>query len=100
MIVAFCKASGFTVPRNFDIAQPTAKFVAVDTSTAPPTLVSRSSYMESEVIAYLTSPNNSGRLFRVFDFKRFVELHYPGTGKKLVKGAAFEWKTGVPPASA
>jgi hypothetical protein len=100
MVSAFCLASGFVVPRNFDIAQPVAKLVAVDVSATPPVLVSRSSYLESEVIAFITQPDNAHRAFRVFDFKRLIELHYPGTGKKLLKGVAFEWSTGAPPAAA
>ena len=100
MIAAFCDASGYVMPRNFDISHQTYRFIAVDMSASPPTLVSSSGFMESRVIDHITSPDNAGRVFRVFDFKRFIELHYPGTGRKLLKGAAFDWRTGAPPAAA
>ena len=100
MIAAFCEASGYVMPRTFDIAHQTYRFVAVDVSASPPTLVNSSGFMESRVIEHITSPVNAGRHFRIFDFKRSVELHYPGTGRKLIKGTAFDWRTGAPPAVA
>jgi hypothetical protein len=94
-IAAFCKASGFALPSNFDISQPTFRFVAVDCSTSPPTVVNRSAFMASKVIKHITSSSNAGKSFRIFDFKRSVELRYPGAGNKLVKGEAFSWSAGV-----
>src|SRR5690349_1727399 len=94
-VAAFCKASGFVLPNSFDISQPTFRFIAVDCSASPPTVVNRSAFMASKVIKHITSPANVGKSFRIFDFKRSVELHYPGAGNKLVKGQAFAWNAGV-----
>lgn len=52
--------------------------------------------MESRVIEFLTSSDNNGRSFRIFDFKRHIEVFYPGYGSKLLPGAAFDWRAGVP----
>ena len=94
-VAAFCAASGFDLPRSFDIAQPTFHLIAVDCSVTPPAVVKRSAFMQSSVIAHITSTQNAGKSFRIFDFKRLVELHYPGSGNKLVKGSAFDWQAGV-----
>src|SRR5262249_51983225 len=95
MVKSFCEASGFEVPRAFDISQPTFRLIAVDCSATPPTVVKRSAFMQSAVIAHISASENIGKRFRIFDFKSFVEMHYPGSGNKLVKGQPFNWQTGV-----
>jgi hypothetical protein len=95
-ILAFCNASGVAVPKNFDIANPTFRLITIDYSSTPPTLFKCSTYIESEVVEYITSPQNSGKKFRIFDFKRFIELYYLGTGTKLQKGNPIDWRIGVP----
>jgi hypothetical protein len=98
-VAAFCAASGYVMPRNFDIAQPVYRLVVVDLSTQPPQLLPRSTYLEADVLAHCRAPESVGNEFRIFDFKRGVELHDPRTGKRLLKGQAFDWRLGAPAAA-
>jgi hypothetical protein len=95
-VLAFCRASGFEVPKAFDRSPQTYRYIVVDTSCAPPLLHKQSGFRDSQVIDFLAAPENAGRTFRVFDFKRYIEVFYPGHVRKLLAGPAFDWQRGAP----
>ena len=95
-VIAFCRASGFRVPGNFDASPRTYRYVLVDVSQTTPVLHKQSGFMQAKVIAFVRAPENAGRRFRIFDFKRHVEVHDPGAGTKLIGGQPFDWNLGPP----
>jgi hypothetical protein len=88
-IVEFCRGNGIVVPNNFDAPQSTEKLVLVDNSRSPPTLFSRSTYQEKELLAWGQELMGQGKAVRFFDFKRQCELILDQSGK-LVRGAAID----------
>jgi len=89
--MAFCAREGIVVPPAFDRSKGSDRLALVDMTSEPPTLVSRSTYLESRLIAFLDRAENANRRFRILDFKRGCELQRSGE-KKLVRGAAFDFK--------
>lgn len=90
-IEAFCEREGVVVPPGFDRSKASDRLVLVDATSDPPALVSRSTYLESSVIAFLDRAENANRHFRILDFKRGCELHRV-EGRKLSRGSAFDFK--------
>lgn len=88
-ILAYCQANGITVPENFDAPKSSDKFALLDLTTSPPSLVSRTTYLESEIVEFLARPENQSKRFRLLDFKRGVELSCTSEGK-LEKIGAFQ----------
>jgi hypothetical protein len=90
-ILYYCETNGVVVPKDFDAPKSSDKFAAIDMTSQPPVLVKRTTYMEKEVIQFLQEPENSGRSFKILDFKRGLELVYEG-GNKLSKVGTFDCK--------
>ena len=90
-ITAYCAREGIVVPPGFDRSKGSDRLVLIDMTSEPPTLVSRSTYLESSVIAFLDRAENAHRRFRILDFKRGCELQR-SEGKRLKRGAAFDVK--------
>jgi len=87
-ILAYCESNGVSVPPGFQV-RTAEKFAVINVSSVPPRLVAVTSYLESEIIEFLTHPRNASSVFRVLDFKSGHELRYVG-GKHLVRAATFE----------
>lgn len=62
------------MPPNFDITKSTERYIAVNMSASPPTLVSRSTFFPKEVIAFLLKPENADTTLKVIDLKRGCEV--------------------------
>jgi hypothetical protein len=73
--------NGIVVPKNFDTPKSSDKYALVDITSQPPTLVSRTTYLESDVRDFLSRPENRERKFRLLDFKRGLELSCSIEGK-------------------
>ena len=91
-IVEYCERNGVVVPSNFDAPKSSDKFVIVDVTDNPPTLVPRSTFLSGQVIGYVTDSKNRGRQFRILDFKRCCELTLSESGK-LLRGPSFDGKS-------
>ena len=88
-ILYYCEVNGIIVPKGFDAPKSSDRFAAIDITNHPPVLVKRTTFMEKEVIQFLQAPENSGRTFRILDFKRGLELAHEG-GNKLTKIGSFD----------
>jgi len=87
-ILAYCESNGVSVPPGFHV-RSSEKFAIINVSSVPPRLVAVTSYLESDIIKFLTHPRNAGSIFRVLDFKSGHELKYAG-GKRLARSSAFQ----------
>jgi hypothetical protein len=87
-ILAFCEREGIVVPRSFDIAKASDRLALIDLTTRPPTLVSRTTYLTKDVVRFLNRAENSGRQFRILDFRHGFELK-PDEDGRLVRSSAF-----------
>lgn len=76
-IFDYCQRNGIAVP-SFDSPK---RFVMIDESATPPTLLPQSTEQEKELMAWASEIRNSGRTIRVLDFKRCCELAVTGDGK-------------------
>jgi hypothetical protein len=91
-ILHYCETNGIAVPENFDAPKSSDKFALLDLTTTPPSLVSRTTYLESEVVEFLSRTENLDKKFRLLDFKRGLELSCTSNGK-FEKVGSFEHKS-------
>lgn len=87
-ILLYCEKNNVAVPHDFDITKSSAKYALIDITEEPYTLVSRSTYLANDIVAFLHKESNKGRLYRILDFKRCCELHL-NDSKKLIRGKVF-----------
>jgi hypothetical protein len=87
-ILDYCNREGIAVPKGFDAPKSTYRYAAVDLTQIPPTLFRYTTYSKKEVISFLTAPENSGRQFKVLDFKSCCEMIFDGS--QIQKGAGFD----------
>jgi len=73
-IVDYCQRHGIVVPETFDSPKSPERFVIVDESSSPPSLMTRSTEQEKELLAWATELRQSGHNIRLLDFKRCCEL--------------------------
>jgi hypothetical protein len=90
-ILAYCEKNNVVVPHDFDITKSSEKYALIDITEEPHTLVSRSTYLENEIITFLQKEPHKGRQYRILDFKRCCELHLNGS-KRLKCGETFSCK--------
>jgi hypothetical protein len=89
-VLAYCKANGIDVPKNFDVSKATDAIVAIDVSAKPHKLASRSTYQWKDALKFVRAMENRDKSFRVLDFKRCCELEE--RDGRLIRGASFEGK--------
>jgi len=90
-IIAYCKKNNVVVPYDFDITKSSEKYVLIDITEVPHTLISRSTYLKNEIIPFLQQGPQTGRLYRILDFKKCCELHLHNN-RKFVRGNSFQCK--------
>ena len=88
-ILHYCRQHGIVVPKGFDAPKSSERYALVDVSVEPNLLYERTACMERDVIRVVDQARNTGRAFRILDFKRGVELQHDG-GTRLAKVGAFE----------
>jgi hypothetical protein len=87
-ILAYCENNGVSVPPGFHVRNA-EKFAVINVSSVPPSLVAVTSYLESDIIKFLSHPRNTNLSFRVLDFKSGHELECIG-GKHLARSSPFQ----------
>jgi len=80
-IFDYCQRNGITVPERFDSPKSPERFVLIDESTVPPSLLPQTAAIEKDLMTLAKEARNAGRNIRLLDFKRCCELTIAGDGK-------------------
>jgi hypothetical protein len=79
-IIDYCQRHGIVVPEGFITPKSPERFVIVDESSSPPSLMFQTTEHEKELLGWATEIRNTGRAIRLLDFKRCCELAISGSG--------------------
>ena len=79
-VLDYCQRNGIVVPENFCSAMSPERFVIVDDTLSPPTLMLRSTVLEKELLDWAKEARDAGRRIRLLDFKRCCELTIASDG--------------------
>jgi hypothetical protein len=87
-ILDYCNREGIVVPKGFDAPKSSERYAAIEITQHSPMLYKYTTYSKKAVVVFLTAPENSGRNFKVLDFKSCCEIIFDGS--QLKKGASFD----------
>jgi len=80
-IFDYCQRNGIAIPDKFESAKSPERFVIVDESASPPSLLPQSAAIEKDLLALTNEAREAGRRVRLLDFKRCCELTIASDGK-------------------
>ncbi len=79
-IFDYCQRNGIALPDKFDTPKSPERFVLIDESTSPPSLLPQTAAIEKDLMQLAKQARDSGRTVRLLDFKRCCELAIAGDG--------------------
>jgi len=80
-IFDYCQRNGIALPDKFDSPKSPERFVLIDESTSPPSLLPQTAAIEKDLMVLAKAARDDGRTIRLLDFKRCCELTIASDGK-------------------